>query len=92
VSPNIGLIVLNSLGTYFIEVPLRNPREGYTGVGGLTALRHGQAALVGGVKETLKPWTPHPGGTPNGLGQATRRRWSRTHVPMLQHIVQHSHS
>jgi hypothetical protein len=64
-------------------VPLCNPREGGCAGGG------GQTAWGGGVRKTLKPWTPHPGGTPNGSGQASHRRWSRTHVHMLQHIFQH---
>jgi hypothetical protein len=38
-------------------------------------------------QETLKFWTPHPGGTPNRPDQATHMRWFRTHVPMLQHIL-----
>jgi hypothetical protein len=32
----------------------------------------------------LKSWTPHSGRILNGSDQASRRRWSRTHVPILQ--------
>jgi hypothetical protein len=59
---------------------MHNPREGgCAGVGG-------QTARGGDARETLKPWTPLLGGTPNGSGQASRRRWSWTYAPMLQHI------
>jgi hypothetical protein len=43
---------------------MHNPREGgYAGVGD-------QTARGDNARETLKPWTPLPGGTPNGSGQA----------------------
>jgi hypothetical protein len=30
-----------------------------------------------------------PRRTPNGSGQASRKRWSRTHVPIIQHSFKH---
>jgi hypothetical protein len=58
----------------YIGVPLRNPREG--------RLRRGGRWRPGNPNNLV----PLPGGTPNGPGQASRRRWSRTHVPIIQHI------
>jgi hypothetical protein len=29
---------------------------------------------------------PHTGGTPNESGQASRRRWFQTHIPIIQHV------
>jgi hypothetical protein len=55
VPSNIGLIILRYWHIY-IGVSLRNPRErGYAGAGGLIAWRHGQTALGGGARKTLKP-------------------------------------
>jgi hypothetical protein len=54
----------------YVGVPLHNPGEGsYVGAGDLTSWGHGETARGGGARETLKPWTPHPGGTPNGSGR-----------------------
>jgi hypothetical protein len=68
VSPNIGLHCIEVLIHIYIGVPLRNPREGGCAGAG------GQTAQGSGARETLKPCTPHLGGTPNGSGQASCRR------------------
>jgi hypothetical protein len=28
----------------------------------------------------------HPGDSPNGSGQVSHRRWSWTHIPIIQHV------
>jgi hypothetical protein len=67
---------------------MRNPREGgYAGASGPTAWRRGLTTRGGGTRETLKLCMPHLSGTPNGPGQATCSRWSRTHVSILQYIL-----
>jgi hypothetical protein len=52
----------------YIGVPLRNPREGGCAEAGSLTARDG------GARETLKPWMPQLGGTPNELGQTSRKR------------------
>jgi hypothetical protein len=70
----------------YIGVPLCNPRGGCVGADGLIPWGCGQIVRGGDVRETLKTWTPHPGEIPNGPGQTSIRRWSRTYIPIIQHI------
>jgi hypothetical protein len=48
---------------------MRNPREGgHAGQAIRPSGASDQTVRSGGVRETLKPWMPYLGGTPNGMG------------------------
>jgi hypothetical protein len=68
VPSNFGAFVLRYWYIY-IGVPMRNPREGgHAGQAIRPSGASDQTVRSGGVRETLKPWMPYLGGTPNGMG------------------------
>jgi hypothetical protein len=80
------LIVLCCGGTYIYRgQPTRNPN--------LSRLcRRGRLDRQGQrVRGNLKEEQALPRRTPNGPGQASHRRWSRTHIPIIQHISNTRH-
>jgi hypothetical protein len=74
------------VGTYIYRGrPLKTlEQEATPGAGGQTAWGGGGSNRQGRrCRETLATTR---GDIPNGPGQASRKRWSRTHVPIIQHI------
>jgi hypothetical protein len=79
VPSNIILLCIEVLVCIYISVPVQSGRETTQGL-----------AVCPGWRRQRNPKTldSPPRGTPNRLGQVSRRRWFRTHGPMLQHIFQ----